>query len=80
MNKQLINKYKNEFDYWLNGGELLLGYKSKVEPIEWKILVEDDWDYCTTKHIIIINDKYVEFRKVIAENEIVQAFNNIKYV
>lgn len=72
MNKELINKYKPEFDHWLNGGELLLGYKSKVEPIEWKILVEDDWDYCTTKHIIIINDKYVEFRKALVEGKIVQ--------
>ena len=72
MNKELINKYKLEFDYWLNGGELLLGYKSKVEPIEWKILVEDDWDYCTTKHIIIINDEYSIYRKALAEGKIVQ--------
>ena len=72
MNKQLINKYKPEFDYWLNGGELLLGYKSKVEPIEWKILVEDDWDYCTTKHIIIINDEYSIYRKALAEGKTIQ--------
>ena len=26
MNKELIKKYKAEFDHWLNGGELLYAY------------------------------------------------------
>lgn len=72
MNKALIKKYKAEFDHWINGGELLIGYKSKFEPVEWNVLVEDDWDYCISKFTIVINDYYVEFRKALTEGKTIQ--------
>lgn len=75
MNKELIKKYKKEFDYWVNEGELLIGYKSKVGQIEWNTLIQDDWDYCLSKFTIVINDQYVEFRKALAEGKTIQYYD-----
>ena len=74
MNKALIKKYKKEFDYWLEDGKLLLGYKCRYSSIEWMDLNEDDWDYCLTKIIIVINDEYTELRKAQAEGQQIQVF------
>ena len=62
MNKELIKKYKKEFDHWLlDGGELIYHYAVGWEPITgWGL---------PTETIIVINDEYVEFRKKICELE-----------
>ena len=71
MNKQLINKYKAEFDYWLNGGSLCI-YRTDTEEF-WEPTTILNWDPFTPETIVyIINDKYVEFRKALAEGKIVQ--------
>ena len=74
MNKQLINKYKPEFDHWLNGGKVL--YKL-FNSGEWISL--EPWDY-STDYIttIIINDEFVEFRKALAEGKIIQIYDVIE--
>ena len=73
MNKQLINKYKLEFDYFLNEGKIL--YKHIHSNAWWN---EDPWnysiDYVTA---IIINDEYSIYIKALAEGKTVQA--NINY-
>lgn len=78
MNKELIKKYKKEFDHWLNGGKLLAcpirdklnGYSIDWQPIDENAL----WD---NKNIAyIINDKYVEFRKAGAEGKQLQVSYN----
>jgi len=75
MNKELIKKYKAEFDYWLNGGKLLFQYLSNSTdtPIEdyW---IEDNTPFMsnTLDVVIVINDEYVEFRKALAEGKTVQ--------
>ena len=75
MNKELIKKYKAEFEHWLNGGEVLFFY--------W-----DDW-FSSTKNPkmtfnhnnpedvknYIINDEYVEFRKALAEGKTIQVWD-----
>ena len=80
MNKELIKKYKVEFNYWLNGGELLYSYID--DKLLWKSMDEIDKNtypvyirnpfQLSEHHIIIINDKYVEFRKALAEGKIVE--------
>lgn len=74
MNRDLIKKYKPEFEHWLHGGELLIAKKTvsmtSTKPL-WEYLIQDsDWN-CKNS-IIVINDEYVVFRKALAEGKIVQ--------
>lgn len=80
MNKELIKKYKKEFEHWLNGGELLYSYID--DKLLWKNIDEIDKNIypiyrrnpfqISEYHIIIINDEYVEFRKALVEGKVVQ--------
>lgn len=66
MNKELIKKYKKEFDHWLNGGTLLCTNDLK----EWSYIVNPTFQ--DDNLIYIINDEYVEFRKALYEGKTVQ--------
>lgn len=80
MNRDLIKKYKAEFEHWLNGGELLYSYID--DKLVWKSIDEIcKYVYPVYRrnpfqiseyHIIIINDEFVEFRKALAEGKVVQ--------
>ena len=76
MNKELIKKYKAEFDHWLDGGKLLQKQINLVIPAEWEEFLED-WDWPIDELAVIINDEYVEFRKALAEGKIIQ-YRNLK--
>ncbi len=67
MNKELILKYKTEFDHWLNGGKLRHKAYGKWEQ------TNNIWS-CRTADIaaVVIDDQYVEFRKALAEGKVVQ--------
>lgn len=68
MNKELIKKYKAEFDHWLNDGKLL----HKDEFGNWEN-TRDIWDLRSERiKAVVINDEFVEFRKALAEGKIVQ--------
>ena len=68
MNKELINKYKTEFDHWLNEGKIL--YKHTNSNAWWN---EEPWSYSLSYvTAIIINDEYVEFRKALVEGKTIQ--------
>ena len=68
MNKQLINKYKPEFDHWLNEGKIL---HKHIHSNTW--CNYEPWDYSPDYvTAIIINDEYVEFRKALAEGKTIQ--------
>ena len=68
MNKELINKYKPEFDHFLNEGKIL--YKH-IHSIAW--WNDEPWDYSPVYiTAIIINDKYSEFRKALAEGKTIE--------
>ena len=73
MNKELIKKYKAEFDHWLNGGKVLSKYT--LLP-EWNDCQDEDiWRIPSkniTKVLVVIDDEYVEFRKAMAEGKIVE--------
>lgn len=86
MNKELIKQYKAEFDYWLNGGKLL-ARRWISDPNDgdysytiWYEIGQEGWDIDKIfnysleydKVQIVIDDKYVEFRKALAEGKTVQ--------
>ena len=65
MNKELIKKYKAEFDHWLNGGKLLAKHNNKG----WiNYYGEDIWTH-STETLIVIDDEYSMFRKALIEEE-----------
>lgn len=74
MNKELIKKYKHEFDHWLNEGKIL--YKHIHSDVWYN---EDPWDYSPDYIIaIIINDEYSKFRKALSEGKTIQIYDVIE--
>ena len=73
MNKELIKKYKAEFDHWLDGGRILKHYGSWV-PVnldaKWESSIPDLEQEGSFGYVI--NDKFVEIRKALAEGKTVQ--------
>ena len=69
MNKALINKYKPEFDHWLNGGSVLinsdLGWCPIATEFAWSCNISVD-------ALLVINDEYVEFRKALTEGKTIE--------
>jgi len=61
MNKELVKKYKNEFDHWLNGGELLFYFR--FDDTWLRVSDVYKWSTKLDDLLLIINDKYVEERK-----------------
>ena len=74
MNKELINKYKHEFDHWLNEGSVLinsdLGWCPIATEFTWSCNISVD-------ALFVINDEYVELRKALAEGKTVQIYDAI---
>ena len=91
MNKELIKKYKAEFDHWLNGGAIQAFYKQDDEP-KWLTDEEcieyeghDNFSHIMQNSLdandvlIVIDDAYVEFRKALAEGKIIQLDEAAKF-
>lgn len=80
MNKELIKKYKVEFDYWLHNGTLQVfcdaSKKWNTYPSE-NGMKDINW---STEEIplIIINDEFVEFRKALAEGKTIQYYECVE--
>lgn len=68
MNKELILKYKAEFDHSLYGGKLQVKFVN--DP--WEEAPEDIFSYSTVNFVLVIDDAYVEFRKALAEGKTIQ--------
>ena len=91
MIKELIKKYKAEFDHWMNGGNVQAFYIKDDEP-KW-LTDEECIEYegrDNFSHIIknllgpddvliIIDDEYIEFRKALAEGKIIQLDEAAKF-
>ena len=75
MNKQLIKKYKPEFDHWLNEGSVIINF-----DLGWcQIATEFDWSCnISVDALLVINDEYVEFRKALIEGKIIQFYDVIE--
>ena len=83
MNKELINKYKLEFDHWLKNPDGLLFYDEHHNG--WHNLHCDYQWNCTIAEIeefgkygYVINDEYVELRKALAEGKVIQIYDVIE--
>ena len=74
MNKQLINKYKPEFDHWLNEGKLLC--YTEVEGPYYEV-TDEKWDFVCDIGFII-NDEYVELRKALINGKTIQIYDAIE--
>lgn len=68
MNKELILKYKAEFEYWLNGGKL----QAKFVYDQWVEAPKDIFSYNMVNFVLVIDDEYVELRKALAEGKTIQ--------
>ena len=75
MNKELILKYKAEFDHSLYGGKLQVKFVN--DP--WEEAPEDIFSYSTVNFVLVIDDEYVEFRKALAEGKIIQLDEAAKF-
>lgn len=80
MNKELILKFKDEFDYWVRGGKLLGRFNytniKNYKPEPWFEFEEIKWSLASFDYLdIIIDDEYVEFRKAVADGKTVQCQN-----
>ena len=70
MNKELIKKYKAEFDHSLYGGKLQVKFVN--DP--WEEAPEDIFSYSTVNFVLVIDDEYVEFRKALVEGKTIQYY------
>ena len=71
MNKELIKKYQKEFISWLNDEELLIKGSNG-----WISVCDDfNWDE-PTDSVIVLKDKYSEFRIALTEGKIVEVAVN----
>ena len=71
MNKELIKKYKTEFDHWLYGGKLQVKFVN--DP--WEEAPEDIFSYNAVNFVLVIDDEYVEFRKALADGKTIECLN-----
>ena len=67
MNKELIKKYKKEFDHWLNGGEIYVMFNNGSHK-----LVDSISDFNKDVKYIILKDCYFPYRKAEAEGKTIQ--------
>ncbi len=70
MNKAMIKKYKKEFEHWLCSGSVLVKviYNTGSKWAE----IQSDYAWENTEALLVVNDKYVELRKALAEGKTMQ--------
>jgi len=83
LNKELIKKYQKEFNHWLNNendSSILVKYVNlNYAPDGYQDWHEDGKVFeSNLNYLIVINDKYVEFRKALAEGKTIQMYCNIE--
>ena len=70
MNKDIVKKYKKEFEHWLSGNSVLIFDNNKWVEISQNTNL---WEISHNTARFIINDEYVEFRKAMADDKIIEA-------
>ena len=65
MNKEVIKKYKDVFDYWLDGGRVWINNSTDTQG--WTLENNLAWVSKTTKYVQ--DDEYAELRKKICDLE-----------
>ena len=72
MNKELIKKYQREFISWVNDAELLIRGSNGL------VTVGDDFSWEEpTDSIIVLKDRYLEFRIALTEGKSIQFYKLI---
>lgn len=79
MNKELIKKYKVEFNHWLNDGKIEVLFIKSGWYLQQPAYNTFEWEVPSQIKAIIIADEYVEFRKALAEGKIIQYNPLISY-
>ena len=77
MNKELINKYKEEFNYWVGGGELRIKFLDAATPTWLSNSYGEINDNIWITHsniIIVIDDILVDYRTAMADGKTIQYF------
>lgn len=75
MNKELIKKYKIEFDHWVNGGSVLMGKRNEFNSsIRWYPSVTNPFTELSDSIVVVINDEYIELRKALVEGKTIQIY------
>ena len=75
MNKELIKKYKDEFNYWLDGGDVVLGFRDLfTNKIRWYPSIKNPFSIESTSSelLVVIKDKFFNYRKAFIEGKIVE--------
>ena len=80
MNLNLIRKYLPEFNSYVKGQPLLIGFKRSTGVYKWKPLVWEDWGNGLIGDFIIINDEYCTYRKAVAEGKQLQSRDRTSYL
>lgn len=76
MNKKIIKKYKEAFNYWLDGGKVWLKWNN-IHGSKWELESHYDWkeaDSCMGGEIVSVvqNDEYAEFSKAQVDGKTIQ--------
>ena len=71
MNKELINKYWEEFCHWKDDGSILCKYIGIYPDGRGWQEKPDVWE-TKDEYVIIINDEYVEYRKALVEGKTIE--------
>lgn len=71
MNKEVIRKYKDVFDWWLDGGKVWMRH---VNGAKW-YYVEDN-PHWSSNEVYVQDDEYVELRKAQADGKVVQYYDS----
>lgn len=93
MVKKRMELYRKEFDHWLNGGELLARtrksyFLNKTVVTDWWLVDGINSNFSMENLLyeapnvevqFVINDKYVEFRKALADGKEVQVLIDNKW-
>lgn len=65
MNKEVIKKYREAFNYWLDGGRVWISYGEN----SWFKSEKPEWD---SQCIYVQDDEYSEFRRALADGKTIQ--------
>ena len=70
MNKEVIKKYKDVFDYWLDGGKVLFKWEKNKDTQWLEADIHHEWRW--SSNIYVQDDQYAEFRKALADGKEIQ--------
>ena len=67
MNKEVIKKYKDVFDYWLDGGKVWF----REEHGDWCKYSNPKWEGSLNNHFVQ-DDQYFKLRKALCDGKVIQ--------